>query len=328
MTTTNINFATARDVATAIQSLGFQATTEVLGIISRTCRDDFLANLSACISGQDPDGANRKAIKLTLRCLSGDTLESLRAIIPSAQVEHVVELARTQPVRFLSAIEVSGDPKHPRHDVAKSFLSGWFENHQPPTGQSQPADQPSAPEPQRPPENQSRRSAPPHAPAPNQPQEAEKKYESCHVYGGSYALCFNSGTWEGKPGIMLDAAAALGPKAYDWQNAIHIWLNANEIAAVLAVFRRWRKRVEFSAHGAQNDKSFSIEFQGQHFFAKASARKATSHPARAVKILPGDATAVSILFLKQLAIAHPDVPLPELLATVRAAHQLDDVAAA
>jgi len=247
--------------------------------------------------------------------------------VPSVQVEAVVKLARTFPNRLLSAIEASANPDHPRHKEAKAYLTQTLEQPAS-TGREQPTSQPSAPEPQRPPENQSRRNAPPQAPAQNQTQEAEKKYESCHVYGGSYALCFNTGTWEGKPGIMLDAAAALGPKAYDWQNAIHIWLNANEIAAVLAVFRRWRKRVEFSAHGAQNDKSFSIEFQGQHFFAKASARKAASHPARAVKILPGDATAVSIMFLKQLATAHPDVPLPELLATVRAAHQLDDVAAA
>lgn len=327
MSSTTTNFATARDVSTAIQSLGFQATTEVIGIISRTCRDDFLANLSACISGQDTDGANRKAIELLLRCLSPEITAHLQSVVPSVQIEAVVKLARTLPNRLLSAIEASVNPDHPRHIEAKKYLTKTFAQ---PSGteQKQPTvDLPPAPELQHNPENQSRRSAPHQAPATNQTQETENKYESCHVYGGSYALCFNTGTWEGKPGIMLDAAASLGPKAYDWQNAIHIWLNTNEIAAVLAVFRRWRKSVEFSAHGAQNDKGFSIEFQGQHFFAKASARKAESHPARAVKILPGDATAVSIMFLKQLATAYPDVPLPELLATVRAAHQLDNVAA-
>lgn len=36
--------------------------------------------------------------------------------------------------------------------------------------------------------------------------------------------------------------------------------------------------VEFSAHGAQNDKGFAIEFQGQHFFAKVTAKKARPVP--------------------------------------------------
>ena len=37
MTTTN-QFATAKDVSTAIHSLGLQTTADALGAISRTCR--------------------------------------------------------------------------------------------------------------------------------------------------------------------------------------------------------------------------------------------------------------------------------------------------
>ena len=74
---------------------------------------------------------------------------------------------------------------------------------------------------------------------------------------------------------MVDAAVSTGPKSYDWKNAVHVWLDVNEVGAVLAVFRRWRKGIEFGAHGSQNDKSFSIEFQGQHFFAKVSAKSLT-----------------------------------------------------
>ncbi len=127
---------------------------------------------------------------------------------------------------------------------------------------------------------------------------------------------------------MVDAAMQTGPKTYDWKNAVHVWLDINEVGAVLAVFRRWRKGVEFSAHGAQNDKGFSIEFQGQHFFAKVTAKKASSGAVRAVKILPSDAMSVSILFLTQLAESYPMIPLNELLATVRATHQIEDAAAA
>ena len=126
---------------------------------------------------------------------------------------------------------------------------------------------------------------------------------------------------------MVDAAVSSGTKSYDWKNALHIWLDINEVGAVLAVFRRWRKGIEFNAHGAANDKSFAIEFQGQHFYAKVQSRKSSSHPTRAVKILPTDATEVSILFLTQLADSYPAIPLNELLATVRATHQIGDATA-
>ena len=127
---------------------------------------------------------------------------------------------------------------------------------------------------------------------------------------------------------MVDAAVSNGPKSYDWKNAVHVWLDTNEVGAVLAVFRRWRKGIEFAAHGSQNDKGFAIEFQGQHFYAKVTAKKMGQHPTRAVKIMPTDATAVSILFLTQLAESYPAIPLNELLATVRATHQINDAAAA
>src|SRR5574337_900182 len=279
---TTMKFATAKEVATAISTLGYQA-----------CR---------------------------------------KTLVPSATIDMVVPLARTVPIRFVSAIEAASDPTHSRHDDAKAYLSSVF----PPGERPAPAPSPAAnlaPE------------APPHSTQSEPPQEAEpaanerptgapsevqdgKKHHSCHVYGSGYALCFNAGVWDGKPGVMVDAAVATGAKAYDWKNATHIWLDTNEVGAVLAVFRRWSKAVEFSSHGAQNDKSFSIEFQGQHFFAKVSARKASSHPVRAVKIMPADATAVSILFLTQLAESYPNIPLNELLATVRATHHLSDDAAA
>ena len=47
-----------------------------------------------------------------------------------------------------------------------------------------------------------------------------------------------------------------------------------------------------------------------------------------MKILPSDAMSVSILFLTQLAESYPMIPLNELLATVRATHQIEDAAAA
>lgn len=315
--TTTTALATAREVSAAIASLGYQVSAETLAAISRNCRDEFLEHLSRCVTDQDADGSARKAIDNLLRALSPDSLKKLQVVVPDATIDMIVPVVRTVPVRLLSAISAAADPAHENHEKAKSYLRSAFATLPPPPAQNPP---PAEPQPTR----TGFATPPPSSPSasPAAAPGTQKDYKSVHVYGGNYALCFNAGEWEGKPGIMVDAAASDGPKSYDWKNATHIWLNVNEIGAVLAVFRRWRKGVEFNAHGAQNDKSFFIEFQGQHFFAKATAKKAAAHPTRGVKILPTDATAVSILFLHQLGSAYPAIPLQELLATVRATHQL------
>ncbi|KAB2917111.1 MAG: hypothetical protein F9K30_18415 [Dechloromonas sp.] len=334
--TTTANFATAREVATALSSLGFKPSSETIQTISRTCRDQFLDHLSKCITGQDAEGQSKKAISNLLRSLSPDALNRLKQITPNVTPEMIVPVALKAPTKLLSAIDAASNPKHERHTDAKTFLATIFplqSNDETPPAEPAPEESPpakrvdaAAPD-DRPigdsaPLARSRQTQAAQRPA------TDKKYHSCHVYGSGFALCFNATEWEDKPGVMVDAAVSIGPKAYDWKNAIHVWLDVNEVGAVLAVFRRWRKGIEFGAHGSQNDKSFSIEFQGQHFYAKVSAKKAGNQPTRAVKIMPTDATAVSILFLTQLAESYPAIPLNELLATVRATHQISDAATA
>lgn len=337
MTTTN--FATARDVTTALSSLGFQPSVETIQTISRNCREQFLDHLSKCIAGQDAEGNSQKAIGGLLRCLSPDALNRLKQITPDVTADLIVPVALKAPTKLLSAIDAASNPKHERHSDAKSFLTSIFST----SGQDAATNEPLPSQAPKNPPSQDRgdHSRADDLPAgdtaplsrgrpqpPSQQGAGDKKYHSCHVYGSGYALCFNATEWEGKPGVMVDAAVSAGPKAYDWKNAVHVWLDTNEVGAVLAVFRRWRKGIEFAAHGSQNDKTFSIEFQGQHFFAKVITKKAGNHPTRAVKIMPTDATAVSILFLTQLAESYPAIPLNELLATVRATHEIGDVAAA
>lgn len=328
MTTTNL--ATAKEVATAVSSLGFQAPGETLRAISRTCRDDFLEHLSLCVTGQDPDGTSKKFIGNMLRCLSPDTINRLKLLFPDATIDMIVPLAKSVPTRFLSAIDAARDPEHERHADAKAYLAAVFAPA-PATGDD--AAPPAAPQEQH--RGHQDDSAPEQTEAARRQDQAgtaaganSKKYRSVHVYGSNAALCFNATDWNGAPGVMVDAAMQTGPKNYDWKNAIHVWLDINEVGGVLAVFRRWRKGVEFSAHGAQNDKSFAIEFQDQHFFAKVTAKKASAGAVRAVKITPTDAISVSILFLTQLAESYPSIPLPELLATVRATNQIQDAATA
>ena len=81
MTTCASNFASAKEVSAAITTIGFQASAETLGAISRNCRDEFLDHLSKCVTGQDTDGASKKVIETLLRCLSPDTVHRLQSIV-------------------------------------------------------------------------------------------------------------------------------------------------------------------------------------------------------------------------------------------------------
>ena len=220
MTTTNL--ATAKEVATAIASLGFQASRETLGAISRNCREDFLEHLSRCITDQDQDGSSKKFISNLLRCLAPNTISRIKPIFPDATIDMIVPVAKAVPTRFLSAIDAAHDPKHARHEDAKAYLASIFappdprNDEEPPQSSSQhqhghqdepPVDQAAM----------TRRQAP----------AGSKKYHSVHVYGSTAALCFNATDWNGAPGVMVDAAMQTGPKTYDWKNAVHVWLDIN-----------------------------------------------------------------------------------------------------
>ena len=124
MTTTN--FATARDVTTALSSLGFQPSVETIQTISRNCREQFLNHLSKCITGQDAEGNSKKVIGSLLRCLSPDALNRLNQITPNVTADRIVPVALKAPTKLLSAIEAASNPEHERHIDAKSFLTSVF----------------------------------------------------------------------------------------------------------------------------------------------------------------------------------------------------------
>jgi hypothetical protein len=300
--------ATASEVRTAISALGFEITQDALAAISITCREFFLEHLSKCAALADKDGKSLKFIGAMIRCLSPKAVAQIKALYPGVSIEAVARIAASTPNKLLSAVEAASGAAGVRHNEAKSFLDSSFSDK--------------ASSPMLPATELASTDKPPRTE--KESGSAENPYCSVHVYGASYALCFNAGKRDGQQGVMVDAAAQAGPKSYDWQNAIHLWLDINEVLAVLAVLRRWRCSIELTNHGAQNDKSFSLEFQDRHFFAKVVAKKAPSHPARAVKILPKDASAVAILFLSQIGKNFPTIPLNELLATARAAHSSCD----
>lgn len=305
---------TIKEVTTAIDSLGLKADQPSLAAISRHCKTEFLDCLSRCVQKTDQDGRYKAFIQGFLKALDSQTLAQLQEVVPEATIDTITIAAMKGPVRLLTALVAARDNSNPRHIEAVTFLN----EHTKPTDTSA-SEQTTSQH-----TNIVRTDPVASTPSANDTGQ-QKKHDSYHVYGSSFCICFNASEWNSVPGIMVDAAVANGLKSYDWKTAIHIWLSPVEIAAAIAVFRRWRKEAKFDAHGAQNDKTFVLEYQGSHFFAKVMA-KVDSGKVRAVKIKSVDATGVSILFLKQLSEAYKGIPISELLATVRATHQLENAA--
>lgn len=321
--TNTIEFKSLKEVTQAVASVGLSITPEVLAALQRNCKEPFLQHLSCCVAKEDPEGKHKKYLETIVKCLDSQTLSHLQDIVPDATVDDVAVAAKNGPVRLMSVLSIALEPSNERYGEAIAWLKDIAGCSKAPSQTVQPKPQ-VAPAPSPPPPSAARASEPPVAPHTGA-DPSTQTFQSHHVYGSNFALCFNATNWKGEYGVMVDAATANGPKSYDWKNAIHVWLDPVEVAAVVAVFRRWRKSVEFSAHGNQNDKSFAIEYQSPHFFAKVSA-KVDAGKTRAVRIQPTDATAVSILFLRQLGEAYKGIPLTEILATVRATHQMENAA--
>ena len=331
--TNTTKFTSLREVTATIEALGLAVTPAALAAIQKNGKEPFLQHLSCCAANDDQEGKHKKYLEALFKCLDTQALALLQDTIPDITVDDVATAATNAPVRLLSTINIAVDPENERRDSA----IGWLKELAGCAGKKQ--NEAAAPEPAAPvmpaprdvtqpaaSQSTEPRQQPASSPAQGEaPVDNAQKFQSHHVYGSNFALCFNATDWKGEFGIMVDAATANGPKSYDWKKAIHIWLSPVEVAAIVAVFRRWRKSVEFSAHGNQNDKSFAIEYQSSHFFAKVSA-KVDAGKTRAVKIMPADATAVSILFLRQLGEAYKGIPLTEILATVRATHQMENAA--
>lgn len=325
MTATNI--ATVKDINAALLALGHQPLpTDAVRAISQTARDPFLTLLMASVQDlPDPPDAKKK-LSDWLLCVSNDSRAKVVTLGFPENLLAIAAAGHQKPARFLSALNVAADSKHPKFADAKQYLADLLAapmnaaaSPTEPPAPAQTSNEPPASEP-----------APPPAVHNANPARADQKeFDVHHVYGSNFALCFNAILGQdGRPGIMVDAAV-FADSRYRWDGAIHFWLNEREIDGVLAVFRRWRRSIEFTGHGRRNDKTFRLEFQKTHFFCSVIERGASSHATRAVKILGSDARMVAMQVMKQLMAAQPAIPPSELFETIRAVHSdVTDTAAA
>lgn len=311
----NTATCSAKEIAAQLTALGFKPPIlQVLGAVSKVCRDQFLSDLAHCSSGKDSDGSAHSRIERMLDCTSPEMVMAIEALGLKFSLEDLVAISRKIPVKFLTAVASAANSNHPRNSEAKDFLQELMRSP-PSSHQELPRVQPSLPTP--PPAEQVKGTSE-NKGEQNRQKVDQKEFRVAKVYGSGFAICFNAVDGkDGVPGIMVDAAVT-AKEGNDWGNATHVMLNVREVCCVLAVFRKWRKSVEFSAHGRFNDKSFFLERQGQNFFCKITSRRnGNQGGVRAVQISAGSAHEVAMLFLEQLLLAYPNLPPSEVIEFAR-----------
>lgn len=136
-----------------------------------------------------------------------------------------------------------------------------------------------------------------------------------HIYGSKGALCFEPDeTRGGIQTVCLDAADAIAPKKYNWQDKIRLQMTRDELLHVTAVLFGFIPKAEGKNHGKDNSKGFTLEDQGDKLFMRVYAK---GHNVKAVPIFPEDAFYVASLFLGQLKKNMPWLSANEILATLK-----------
>ena len=152
------------------------------------------------------------------------------------------------------------------------------------------------------------------AAAPTAGEPGRRTFEAGrHVYGRQHALCFQPCDQRGVPSIMIEAAASVAEKKFDWKNKLQFMLTEDELPLVAAVLFGFLPAVTFKNHGQDNDKGLELVDQGDKVFAKLFARGR----AHQVPIPAAQAFHVARLVLRQLRKADPTLSADAHLAAVR-----------
>ena len=136
-----------------------------------------------------------------------------------------------------------------------------------------------------------------------------------HVYGKQAALYFSEDTTRsGQPTLMLEAALASAPQSYNWPEKIRIQFTPEELLNVVSVLLNLLPHCEYSAHGPEHDKGFSLTHQGNSIFCRVFAK---NQKVRAVPISMEDAFRVAALGIRQIQQSTPWLDTTSLLALLR-----------
>ena len=145
------------------------------------------------------------------------------------------------------------------------------------------------------------------------------RYPSIHVYGGKGALSFEvDETRKGVPTVCVDAASSQGPRKFDWRNKIRLQLTRDELPIVAAVFLGFQPCCEFSNHGENNSKGFTLE--RQHNRGQKSLFMRVFEKDKGMKAVPipmAEAFLIQSMLLHQLCVTHPHLDGTMLMTMLR-----------
>ncbi len=148
-------------------------------------------------------------------------------------------------------------------------------------------------------------------------REAERDFSNrdvVRVYGAKAALTFEEDVTQGGfHTVALDAAIALKPREYNWSQKTRIQLTRQELPTVIAVIAGIVPQAEYANHGADKNKGFSLEDQGDKVFVKVFAPEGV----KAIPIAPEDSFAVLALMMRQLAKNHPGMTTADLFTVLQ-----------
>lgn len=139
---------------------------------------------------------------------------------------------------------------------------------------------------------------------PTRAPRKDKALLSVKCYGGKAALSWEND--ESKSGdefrVSVQGAPSTGPQQYNWKAKVVIQLTEAEVIKTLAVFMGISPKFEAGQHGAEKDKTFSIEAQSGKFFGKVMQK---GKGLFAVPIEPVDAVKVAALLCRQIHKNNP-----------------------
>ncbi len=155
--------------------------------------------------------------------------------------------------------------------------------------------------------------------APNQGSDStsNSEYENVHVYGKGNALCLSADKTrsQGLHTVRIEGASSTGPRDFNWSDKISLQFTIKELPFVLALFMGWIPKVQFVAHGPNNDKGFSLELQdGPKIFAKVWQK---DRGIRSVPIPQSEIFQIVNLIIKQMLRNSPHLTSDSLLHMCR-----------
>jgi hypothetical protein len=145
--------------------------------------------------------------------------------------------------------------------------------------------------------------------------QSGEEYLSVHVYGGRAAACFSADVSRSKMStVRIEAAESSGTRQYNWKGKVAIQLSSRELPLVLATFMHWIPKFEGKGHGANNEKWFALERQGNKMFLSVNSKGSSP---RGVPIPAGDGYSITTLLIRQMLKNDPFLTVEALFHLVR-----------